>query len=232
MTTDRAAAWLERALGYRFEDPRLLEAALTHRSASGPSNERLEFLGDAVLDFVISHAVFTERPEAAEGDLSRLRASLVNDTALAELAAALGLGEHVKLGSGEKKTGGHRRSSILADALEALFGAVYLDRGFVAAEALILEVYRQRLANLPDSEALKDPKTRLQERLQADGLSLPEYEVTEIAGKPHRRRFSVVCRVPALSLARSGSGSSRRGAEQEAASLVLHALGGSERAAP
>lgn len=232
MTSDRAAAWLERTLGYRFENPALLEAALTHRSASGPSNERLEFLGDAVLDFVISHAVFTERAEAAEGDLSRLRASLVNDTALAELAGALGLGEHVKLGSGEKKTGGHRRSSILADALEALFGAVYLDRGFAAAEALILAVYRERLAKLPDSEALKDAKTRLQERLQADGLSLPEYEVTEVAGKPHRRRFSVVCRVPALSLARSGSGSSRRGAEQEAASLVLNALGSSGRAAP
>lgn len=225
MTADRAAAWLEHTLGYRFADRQLLDAALTHRSADGQSNERLEFLGDAVLDFVISHAVFDERPDATEGDLSRLRASLVNDRALAELATALGLGEHVRLGSGEKKTGGHRRSSILADALEALFGAVYLDRGYAAAEALILAVYRERLATLPDSEALKDPKTRLQERLQADGLPLPEYEVTEVAGKPHRRRFSVVCRVPALALEQSGSGSSRRRAEQEAASLVLGVLG-------
>ncbi len=226
MSEDKAVAWLERTLDYRFDDPELLAAALTHRSATGLSNERLEFLGDAVLDFVISHAVYDLRPEAAEGDLSRLRASLVNDKALAALAGELGLGEHVKLGSGEKKTGGHRRSSILADALEALFGAVYLDRGFAAAEALILAAYRERLAALPDSESLKDPKTRLQERLQAGGLALPEYEVIDVSGKPHRRRFSVVCRVPALSIERSGSGSSRRGAEQEAASLVLDVLDG------
>ncbi len=222
----RAAAWLERSLGYRFEDPRLLDEALTHRSAAGQSNERLEFLGDAVLDFVISHAVYTRRPDAPEGDLSRLRASLVNDRALAELAGELGIGEHLQLGSGEKKTGGHRRSSILADALEALFGAVYLDRGFAAAEQLIREVYAGRLAALPDSESLKDPKTRLQERLQADGLPLPDYAVTDVSGKPHRRRFAVVCRVPALELERAGEGGSRRAAEQAAATALLDALRG------
>ncbi|MGB5245731.1 MAG: ribonuclease III [Woeseia sp.] len=221
MTEDKAAVWLHNTLAYRFDDEQLLVDALSHRSASGQSNERLEFLGDAILDFVISHAVYLSRPAANEGDLSRLRASLVNDVALSELAAALGIGEHIRLGSGEKKTGGHRRSSILADALEALFGAVYLDRGFAAVEALILDVYRERLENLPDAEDLKDPKTRLQECLQAAGLDVPSYEVTQITGKPHRRHFTVVCRVAALDVARAGEGTSRRSAEQQAAENML-----------
>lgn len=211
-------------LDYRFDDPGLLERALTHRSATGESNERLEFLGDAVLDFVISAAVYERRPQANEGDLSRLRASLVNDSSLAALAADLGIGPYIQLGSGERKTGGHRRASILADAIEALFGAVYLDRGFRAAEALILQVYAARLAELPDAEDLKDPKTRLQEYLQGDGLDLPEYEVVEISGKPHRRLFTVSCRVPAREVALTAQGSSRRVAEQKAARLVLRAL--------
>lgn len=221
MSEDKAAVWLQNTLAYRFDDQQLLADALSHRSASGQSNERLEFLGDAILDFVISDAVYQQRPAANEGDLSRLRASLVNDTALGELASELGIGEYIRLGSGEKKSGGHRRSSILADALEALFGAVYLDRGFAAVEALILTVYRERLAELPDAEELKDPKTRLQERLQAAGFDLPAYEVTQIVGKPHRRKFTVVCRVDALELSREGEGTSRRGAEQQAAENML-----------
>ncbi|MGB5345731.1 MAG: ribonuclease III [Woeseia sp.] len=224
MSEDQAASWLHKTLSYQFADERLLADALSHRSASGASNERLEFLGDAILDFVISDAVYQRRPAANEGDLSRLRASLVNDVALGELAAALGIGEHIRLGSGEKKTGGHRRSSILADALEALFGAVYLDRGYAAVSALILSVYEERLAALPDAEDLKDPKTRLQEKLQAHGHELPEYEVTRIAGKPHRRQFTVICRIAALSLEREGVGTSRRGAEQQAAETMLSGL--------
>lgn len=221
---DTAAAWLKKTLQFQFNDPSLLELSLTHRSASGASNERLEFLGDAVLDCVISQVIFTERPLANEGDLSRLRAWLVNDSALADLATGLGLGEQLSLGSGEKKTGGHRRSSILADALEALFGAAYLDQGFAAAEALILQVYEKKLAAMPDIDDLKDPKTRLQEKLQANGNALPDYEVTEIAGKPHKRRFTVACRVPALSLQATGTGSSRRSAEQQAAQSLLDSL--------
>lgn len=224
MTNCDPADWLARALDYRFADPALLDAALTHRSATGESNERLEFLGDAVLDFVISHAIYTSRPDAPEGDLSRLRAFLVNDAALAQMAAGLGLGEFIRLGSGEKKAGGHRRASILADALEALFGAVYLDRGFAAAETLILALYRDRLAELPDSETLKDAKTRLQEALQATGLALPEYSVVDVSGKPHRRRFRVVCRVGELDAERTGEGGSRRAAEQAAAESMLATL--------
>ena len=221
---DTAAAWLARTLGYQFADPDLLDKALTHRSASGQSNERLEFLGDAVLDFVISAEVYSRRPDADEGDLSRFRATLVNDSSLAELSAALGVGEFIKLGSGEKKTGGHRRSSILADALEALFGAAYLDQGFGAAEALVLRVYKERLAALPESGDLKDAKTKLQEYLQGTGLELPSYEVSDVSGKPHRRRFVVTCLVSALNLESTGQGTSRRIAEQNAAREMLAAI--------
>lgn len=221
---DNATDWLDKSLGYRFDDPGLLAEALTHRSAAGHSNERLEFLGDAVLDFVISAAVYAARPQANEGDLSRLRASLVNDSSLAALAADLGIGEYLQLGGGERKTGGHRRASILADALEALFGAVFLDRGFAAAEAMILQVYRDRLDSLPDAEELKDPKTRLQEYLQGDGMDLPEYEVTDVSGKPHRRLFTVACRVPSRGLDMTAQGTSRRLAEQKAARQMLDAL--------
>lgn len=218
---DNAAAWLARSLDYQFADPGLLKEALTHRSATGQSNERLEFLGDAVLDFVISAEVYGQRPDANEGDLSRFRASLVNDASLAELAAELGVGEYIKLGGGEKKTGGHRRSSILADTLEALFGAVYLDRGFAAAETLILHVYRERLAKLPESGDLRDPKTKLQEYLQGSGFELPDYDVSEVSGKPHRRRFVVTCKAAALNLESNGEGTSRRIAEQNAAREML-----------
>lgn len=225
MIDDKAVAWLQKTLAYRFRDETLFADALSHRSAAGNSNERLEFLGDAILDVVISRAVYERRPAANEGDLSRLRASLVNDVTLGKLAGTLRVGDHIRLGSGEKKTGGHRRSSILADALEALFGAVYLDRGFDEVERLILDIYQERLADLPAAEDLKDPKTRLQERLQAEALGLPEYEVSEVAGKPHRRRFTVTCQIPPLRLVVAGEGTSRRAAEQQAAKLMLDELG-------
>ncbi|MBT8080799.1 MAG: ribonuclease III [Gammaproteobacteria bacterium] len=223
---EKAERWLQDTLQFRFRDAGLLGRALTHRSAAGRSNERLEFLGDAVLDFVISEAVFKLRPDAEEGDLSRLRASLVKDTALAEIAVELGIGEHLVLGSGEKKSGGHRRESILADAVEAVFGAVFLDSGVDAARDMILRVFAHRLETLPDAEDLRDPKTRLQEWLQARKLALPVYELTEVHGKDHRRRFSVTCTVTELSQSTGGESTSRRKAEQQAARDMLAILSG------
>ncbi len=217
--------WARATFDYEFVDNSLLIRALTHRSAAAENNERLEFLGDAVLDFVISAAVFQRRPDAREGELSRLRATLVRDTTLAELAATLGVGERLVLGSGEKKSGGHRRESILADALEALFGAIYLDTGFASADTVIRAVYRDRLSDLPDADALKDPKTRLQEYLQARGLGLPRYETIGTSGKAHEQRFEVSCAVEILEKRVHGEGGSRREAEQRAATLALDALG-------
>lgn len=216
--------WLEQTLGYAFDDPELLLKALTHRSAGGENNERLEFLGDAVLDLVVTEFIFRSHAAAPEGDLSRLRASLVNDSFLAKLALELGLGQHLRLGSGERKAGGHRRESILADALEAIFGAVYLDRGFEAARTLIERAFGERLLDLPAAEDLRDPKTRLQEWLQARGLGLPEYELTDISGAAHRQRFRVRCVVAADAPPTAGVGSSRRAAEQDAASKMLAQL--------
>lgn len=218
---EKSAKWLRQTLAYQFQDPALFEEALTHRSASRCNNERLEFLGDAVLDFVVSEIVFQERPDANEGDLSRLRASLVKDTRLSEVAASIGLGEHIILGSGEKKTGGHRRGSILADALEALFAAIYVDGGFRAAEKVIRGLFETLAAELPDSEALKDPKTRLQEFLQADGYALPVYNIEQARGKAHKPVFEVSCSIDALQISTLGSGSTRRHAEQQAAAAML-----------
>ena len=223
---DKAETWLDKTLHYRFDNTNLLERALTHRSADGRNNERLEFLGDAVLDFVISEALFALRPEATEGDLSRLRASLVRDTSLAGIATDLGLGEHIILGSGERKSGGHRRKSILADALEAIFGAVFLDAGFDAAKAMIERVFAQRLADLPDAEDLRDPKTRLQEWLQARKLNLPDYELVDVTGKAHAQTFSVTCTVIELSQTTEGQSTTRRKAEQDAARRMLGRLSG------
>jgi len=223
---DKAESWLDKTLHYRFNDASLLTQALTHRSANSSNNERLEFLGDAVLDFVISDAVFKRRPDADEGDLSKLRASLVKDTSLAKLAADLGIGEHLILGSGERKTGGHRRESILADALEAIFGAVFLDSGFAAATEIIERVYTQRLDELPDAEDLRDSKTRLQEWLQARKLSLPDYELVSVTGKAHQQRFSVSCTVGELSQTTEGESTTRRKAEQKAAHRMLEVFAG------
>ena len=221
---DKAESWLFKTLEYRFNDTDLLRQALTHRSATGRNNERLEFLGDAVLDFVISEAVYAARPEAPEGDLSKLRASLVKDTTLAGIASELGMGNHLILGAGERKTGGHRRESILADALEAIFGAVFLDEGYDAAKAIIAKAYESRLTELPDVADLRDPKTRLQEWLQARRLRLPAYELVSVTGKDHRQRFEVSCAVAQRSMVTRGESTTRRKAEQEAAADMLAKL--------
>jgi ribonuclease-3 len=220
----KPAAWLREALGYECRDATLLEAALTHRSAGGPHNERLEFLGDAILNCVVAKLVFQEFASANEGDLSRFRASLVSGESLAVIAAEVDLGSQLRLGSGELKSGGFRRKSILADTLEALFGAIYLDGGFEAAEQVIRRLFVPRLDRLPSAAELKDPKTRLQEALQAKGLPLPGYAVESISGEAHNQHFEVSCSVEVLGLKAVGSGPSRRRAEQAAASQVLDAL--------
>lgn len=219
-----AAAWLRDALGYECRDPALLEAALTHRSAGGSHNERLEFLGDAVLNCVVARLVFREFASANEGDLSRFRASLVSGEALAVIAAEIDLGHHVRLGSGELKSGGFRRKSILADALEALFGAIYLDGGFDAAAEVIERLFMARLDRLPSAAELKDPKTRLQELVQAKALPLPVYTVEAVSGEAHSQTFQVVCAVESLGLRATGIGPSRRRAEQAAANEILMRL--------
>jgi len=221
---NKAESWLEKTLRYRFQNAELFQQALTHRSATSRNNERLEFLGDAVLDFVVSEAVYLARPEASEGDLSKLRASLVKDDTLAEIALQLDLGEHLILGSGERKTGGHRRESILADALEAIFGAVFLDSGFDAAKTVIDGVFETRYRDLPDVEDLRDPKTRLQEWLQARKMSLPEYELVETSGQDHKQRFRVTCTIVETSAVTDGESTTRRKAEQKAARKMIDRL--------
>jgi ribonuclease III len=218
------AAWLRERLGYEARDLTLFRAALTHRSAAGANNERLEFLGDAVLNLVIAHALYEAFPAAAEGDLSRLRARLVSREPLAEVALALGVGASLQLGGGELKTGGFRRQSILADALEALCGAIFLDGGLDVASALVMKLFAPQIAALPPPEALKDAKTRLQEYLQAHSLTLPRYSVLGIEGEDHAQTFRVSCEVPDLKLRVEGGGSSRRRAEQEAASRMLEEI--------
>lgn len=213
-------------LGVRFTSRELLEEALTHRSAGGRNNERLEFLGDGVLNFVVADALYGRFPRASEGELSRLRAALVKKETLASLAAGLELGEYLRLGSGELKSGGFRRASILADALEAVFGAVYRDGGFDAARELILRVYAGEFERLPSPAELKDPKTRLQELLQARRQTLPEYRVVDISGEAHAQTFTVACSAPGLERPCEGRGPSRRSAEQEAARRALEALHG------
>ncbi len=220
----KAESWLDKTLRYRFENAELFQQALTHRSATSHNNERLEFLGDAVLDFVIADAVYRARKDASEGDLSKLRASLVKDESLAQLALELGVGEHLILGSGERKTGGHRRESILADALEAIFGAVFLDAGFDAASAIIERVFHKRLQELPELEDLRDPKTRLQEWLQARAMELPMYDLAGVTGKAHKRRFEVSCTVVAVSEVTRGESTTRRKAEQKAAAHMIEIL--------
>jgi len=216
---------VSRALGHEFAAPEFLETALTHRSVGSVNNERLEFLGDAVLSFVISASLYERFPEADEGRLSRLRAALVKGDTLTEIARQLDLGKYLRLGPGEMKSGGHRRASILADALEALIGAVYLDAGIEPARELILRLYGHRFEQgLPEAEQLKDPKTRLQEWLQARGQSLPVYDVSSVSGEAHDQTFVVSCTVTNLPEPSTGVGSSRRKAEQDAASKALKQL--------
>ena len=220
-SADWPARWLRERLGFEPRDLALFRAALTHRSATGPNNERLEFLGDAVLNLVVARHLYGRFPEAAEGDLSRLRSRVVSREPLAEVAATLDLGDVLQLGSGELRSGGFRRQSILADALEALFGAIYLDAGLEAAASVIVQLFTARIAALPEPEALKDPKTRLQEYLQSRSLTLPHYAVLGVEGEDHAQTFEVSCEVPVLALAVRGRGSSRRRAEQQAAERML-----------
>ncbi len=213
-------------LGCRFEDPALLEAALTHRSARGQNNERLEFLGDAVLGFIVSAWLYAESPEADEGELSRLRASLVKKGTLAEIGAGLGLGDFLRLGGGELKSGGFRRASILADALEAVIGALYLDSGLEEARKLVERLFAGRVRDVLAAGVQKDAKTMLQEYLQAEGAPLPEYTVSSVRGKSHEHVFTVECQAGDPPRVAQGQGPSRRRAEQEAASRLLEQLRG------
>jgi ribonuclease-3 len=221
---DWPARWLREQLSYEARDLDLFRAALTHRSATGANNERLEFLGDAVINLVIAQTLYGAYPQADEGDLSRLRARLVSAAPLAEIALALGLGAALQLGAGELKTGGFRRESILADALEALCGAIFLDRGLEAVQPVVARLFAARIAQLPDPQTLKDAKTRLQEYLQSRSLDLPGYAVFAVHGEDHAQTFSVRCEVPGLALTTHGEGSSRRRAEQEAAARMLAAI--------
>lgn len=215
---------MQRCFGYTFHDPGLKLAALTHRSAGAVHNERLEFLGDSVLNCSVARLLYDAHPDADEGVLSRLRATLVSGETLAQIALQMGLGEHLRLGPGELKSGGFRRASILADALEAILGAIYLDSGFDAAAGVVQRIMSPRLASLPTADLLKDPKTRLQEALQGHGLALPIYTLTAVGGDAHAQSFTVSCEVPTFGLAAVGEGGSRRRAEQWAATKILDLL--------
>ena len=221
---ERLRSWLREALAYEPADLALFETALTHRSADAPNNERLEFLGDAVLGLVSAQYLFERFPGADEGALSRLRARVVSGDSLAQLAAGLGLGELLALGQGELKTGGFRRQSILADALEALCGALYLEAGLAAARVAVLRLLAPALDGLALPAELKDPKTRLQELLQARGLPLPRYSVDSVAGELHAQVFRVTCEVEPMAARATAAGSSRRRAEQAAAAGVLEQI--------
>ncbi|MDJ0806672.1 MAG: ribonuclease III [Gammaproteobacteria bacterium] len=213
-----------RALGYRFSDASLLEQALTHRSVGGANNERLEFLGDAILGFVIADELYHRFAAASEGQLSRLRSSLVKRETLADIALELALGDYLNLGPGELRSGGMARASILADGVEAILAAIYLDNGYEAARQVILEIYAPRLAEIDLKTPQKDPKTRLQELLQSRKVALPSYEIVEVSGSPHEQQFKVLCSIDELGMESAGTGSSRRRAEQAAAQTMLQGL--------
>jgi len=221
---ERLRSWLREALAYQPLDLALFETALTHRSADGPNNERLEFLGDAVLGLVSAQYLFERFPDADEGALSRLRSRVVSGESLAQLASAVGLGELLALGQGELKTGGFRRESILADALEALCGALYLEAGLAVAQQAVLRLLASALDALALPAELKDPKTRLQELMQARGLPLPRYSVDSVAGELHAQVFRVTCEVEPMAARATAAGSSRRRAEQAAAAGVLEQI--------
>jgi ribonuclease-3 len=215
---------LYKILGYSFHNEELLKQALTHRSVRSHNNERLEFLGDSILNFVIAAHVYEQYAEAPEGDLSRIRASLVNKDTLAKLGQRLQLGDFLALGAGELKSGGFRRQSILADAVEAIFGAVYLDSNIGRCSKFILKHYEGLLAEPVDAQFLKDPKTQLQEYLQSRQRELPAYELIEASGKPHAQTFKVRCIVAGMNETTTGVEKSRRKAEQAAAQAMLELL--------
>jgi ribonuclease-3 len=211
-------------LGHVFKQPQLLQRALTHRSYTPEHNERMEFLGDSILGCVIAKHLYSHYPQLSEGELSRLRSSLVREETLVTLAQQLDLGSHLRLGEGELKSGGFRRPSILADALEALFGAVFLDSGFAAAEQVVLNLYVPYLENI-DVQALgKDAKTLLQEYLQGKRIPLPIYNVVALQGEAHAQSFQVECVIPSLKISARGLGTNRRNAEQQAAQAAYQQL--------
>lgn len=211
-------------IGHPFRDPGLLAQALTHRSAGAPHNERLEFLGDSIVNMLVAEALYLRWPKADEGALTRARAELVREAALAVIARTLQLGERLTLGPGEMKSGGHRRDSILADAVEAVVAAIYLDAGFEACRAVVLPWFEASLAALPAGKPGKDPKTRLQEWLQARQKLLPVYELVSETGDDHAKHFRVRCCVADPAVTTEGEGSSRRLAEQQAAAAAIERL--------
>ena len=215
---------LQQAIGHRFTRPELLQQAVTHRSFGSPHNERLEFLGDSIVNCVTAIALFERFGELREGDMSRLRANLVRQEALHRLADGLKLGDYLQLGEGEMKSGGHRRPSILADALEAIFAAVFLDAGFGAAKSVIDRLYASSIASLDPARALKDPKTALQEWLQGRRMPLPKYSLADTRGEAHQQEFEVECEIAGLGLKTRGIGVSRRAAEQQSAQRALELL--------
>lgn len=225
MTEAERLDQLQKRIGYYFADLDHLRLALTHRSYAGRNNERLEFLGDSILNMVMAQYLFHQFPQAREGQLSRLRARLVRGVTLAEIALEFELGDCLRLGSGELKSGGFRRESILADAVESIVGAIYLDSGLDAARERLLAWYDKRLDNLSLQDTQKDPKTRLQEYLQSRRQTLPQYEVTAVRGEAHQQTFYVTCTVPLLDEPTQGRGGSRRTAEQESARAALEAIG-------
>lgn len=215
---------LQRALGYQFGNPELLQLALTHRSAGSRNNERLEFLGDSILNHIVAEALYLRFPAAREGEMSRMRASLVNRDTLAEVATELHLGDYLVLGTGERKSGGHRRASILADALEAVVGAILLDSDVALCRTAVLPWLESRLQDLALATSDKDAKTQLQEFLQGRNYPLPEYELLSVKGDDHSQQFQVACRLSKPQLVVEGNGGSRRKAEQCAATTALERL--------
>jgi ribonuclease III len=215
---------LSKKLGYCFQEPTLLIQALTHRSAKGDHNERLEFLGDSILGFVIAETLYDKFPQENEGDLTRMRSSLVKGVTLAEVARGFNLGEYLILGPGELKSGGHRRDSILEDAVEAIIGAIYIDSDMATCKSLILSWFEQRLNAIKPGQAQKDPKTRLQEYLQGRKIALPLYEVIDTTGQSHNQEFTVRCTTSEIDNEVITKGTSRRKAEQSAAQKVLEII--------
>jgi ribonuclease-3 len=217
-------AALEKRLGHRFASPQLLEQALTHRSRGADNNERLEFLGDGVLGCAVADELYARFPQLSEGKLTRLRASLVREEALAGVAKSLGIGEFLRLGEGELAAGPEPRPSILADALEAVLGAVFLDAGYEAARKTVLAAFGPLIDRLDPERPAKDAKTRLQEMLQATHRKLPQYRVVSVEGEAHKQSFMVECYVSELDLRVTGTGTSRQRAEQQAAKAMLERL--------
>ena len=216
---------LQRKLGYQFREPEYLMLALTHRSNGNQNNERLEFLGDSIVNMVIAEYLYQHFEKAREGQLSRLRARMVKGVTLAEIGREFGLGRYLRLGSGEMKSGGFRRESILADAVESIIGAIYLDSNFDTCRQQVLQWFALRLKKLDLQDTQKDPKTRLQEYLQSRQFPLPRYDVISVDGEAHAQTFHVSCALPSLDRKSAGVGSSRRIAEQEAARNALKQLG-------